>query len=499
MEKAKHNRTEHDLTVGSPAKKILLFSLPLILTNVLQVLFSMSDLAVVGRFSSNGAEAIGAIGSTTIYVALFTGILIGIGSGINALAARHIGAENDVKVTKISHTGFIVSLIFGLIIFGLGAGLARPILRLLGTKSEFIDDAAIYIYIYFSGLPGLSVYNYGNGILSADGDTKRPLIFLSAAGVLNIGLNILFVVACDLSVAGVAVASVISQYVSAVLTVIALCITKRPYGLSIKQMKAGACEVREILALGLPAGLQNAIFSAANLFIQAGVNTFDAKMVEGNSVAANADNFVYNVMCAFYIACTSFVAQNYGAGKHKNILKCYLICLAYSFGIAAILGVIFVLCGRPFLSIFTSDAEVIAGGMKRLSIMGYSFGLSAFMDCTISASRGMGKTLIPTIIVILGSCVFRIVWVYTVFEHYKTIPSLYLLYTVSWTMTAVAEIAYFVFVYVRKGKMEAAAVSVAERGERGAEAQQAGETECATTVCGEIGSETKAEYEQAID
>ena len=225
------------------------------------------------------------------------------------------------------------------------------------------------------------------------------------------------------------------------LTVISLGATKRPYRRHINQLRLGGNETKEILALGLPAGLQNAIFSAANLFIQAGVNTFDAKMVEGNSVAANADNFVYNVMAAFYMACSSFVAQNYGAGKHKNILKCYLICVAYSFGIAAVLGVIFVLCGRPFLSIFTSDAEVIEGGMKRLSIMGYSFGLSAFMDGTISASRGMGKTLIPTIIVILGSCVFRIVWVYTVFAYYKTIPSLYLRYTVSWSITSIAEIA----------------------------------------------------------
>lgn len=499
MIKAKHNRAEHDLTVGSPAKKILLFSLPLILTNVLQVLFSMSDLAVVGRFSANGAEAIGAIGSTTIYVALFTGILIGIGSGINALTARHLGAENDTKVAKISHTGFIVSIIFGLVIFGLGAGLARPILRVLGTKDEFIEDAAIYIYIYFAGLPGLSVYNYGNGVLSADGDTKRPLIFLSAAGVLNIGLNILFVVACKLSVVGVAIASVISQYVSAALTVIALCTTKRPYRLRIKQMKAGGCEVREILALGLPAGLQNAIFSAANLFIQAGVNTFDAKMVEGNSVAANVDNFVYNVMCAFYIACTSFVAQNYGAGKRKNILKCYLICTAYSFGIAAVLGVVFVLCGRPFLSIFTSDAEVIEGGMKRLSIMGYSFGLSAFMDCTISASRGMGKTLIPTVIVILGSCVFRIVWVYTVFAHYGTIPSLYLLYAVSWTITAVAEIAYFAFIYVGKGKKDAAATLTDENKISCATPTEAVETACADVPAEEMEYKTEKQNEQETD
>ncbi len=469
----KNSADAHDLTVGSPFKKILLFSLPLMVTNVLQVLFNMSDIAVVGRFAADGSEAIGSIGSTSIYIMLFTGLLIGLGNGINSLTGRHLGANNMPKVSAIAHTAALVSLGMGLILFGLGAALAKPMLLLLNTKPELLDGALLYVYIYFAGLPGVAVYNFGNGILSADGDTKRPLIFLSAAGVLNVCLNLLFVIVFDMSVAGVALASVISQYSSATLILVALFRTKRPYKLGIRSLKMGGREAKEILALGIPAGLQNSIFATANLFIQAGVNSFDTAMVEGNSASANIDNFVYEVMSAFYMACSSFIAQNYGAGKRKNMLKCYFVSLGYSAISGLVLGVLFVALGRPILSIFTSDPAVIDGGMKRLEIMGYSFGVSAFMDCTIAASRGMGKTVIPTIMVILGSCVFRIIWVYTVFAHFKTIPSLYLLYVVSWALTAVAEIVYFAIIFVKSGKNGNAAALVAS----GPETDEKTETE----------------------
>lgn len=448
----KNSADAHDLTVGSPFKKIVLFSLPLMVTNVLQVLFNMSDIAVVGRFAENGSEAIGSIGSTSIYIMLFTGLLIGLGNGINSLAARHLGANDLPKVSAIAHTAALVSLFAGLLLFGLGAAIAKPMLVLLNTKSELLDGAQLYVYIYFAGLPGLAIYNFGNGLLSADGDTKRPLIFLSSAGVLNVCLNLLFVIVFKMSVAGVALASVISQYLSAALVLVALFRTKRPYRLRVRSLGIGRREAKEILVLGIPAGLQNSIFSAANLFIQAGVNSFDTAMVEGNSAAANIDNFVFEVMNAFYMACSSFIAQNYGAGKRKNILKCYFVSLMYSAVSGLVLGLIFIFSGRQILSIFTTDPAVIDGGMKRLEIMGYSFGVSAFMDCTIAASRGMGKTVIPTIMVILGSCVFRIIWVYTVFAYFKTIPSLYLLYVVSWSLTAVAEIVYFAIIFVKSGK-----------------------------------------------
>lgn len=436
-----------DLTIGSPFKKMLFFSLPLMLSNLLQVLFSMSDIAVVGQFGSK--EALGSVGSTATYVVLFTGILIGLGGGINALTARHLGSHDDARVSRISHTGLLVSLIMGIFLLCLGDGIVRPMLILLKTKSELLEDAIIYVYIVFAGLPALGIYNYGNGILSADGDTKRPLIYLAIAGAINIGLNLLFVIVCKMSVVGVALASIISQYISAILILITLCKTKRPYKIKLKNLRLHKRETKDILSLGLPAGLQNAIFSMANLFIQAGVNSFDTTTVEGSAAAANADSLVYDAMAAFYMATASFVAQNYGAGKKQNILKCYFIGLLYSCAIGAILGIFLVFFGKNFLSLFSSDKGVIDAGMERLFVMGLSYFISGFMDNTIAALRGLGKTILPAAILILGSCVFRIVWVYTIFEHFKTIPVLYMLYPASWIVTALAEIGYFVFIYKR--------------------------------------------------
>lgn len=436
-------REQEDLTVGSPFKKILLFSLPLMLSNLLQVLFNMSDVAVVGRFGSK--EALGSVGSTTTYVVLFTGILIGIGSGINALIARYLGAKDEERVVRITHTGLWVSLGIGFVLLALGMGLVRPMLKLLNTKEELLEDAVLYVYIVFLGLPALAIYNFGNGILSADGDTRRPLIFLAIAGVINILLNLLFVIICHLSVVGVALASIISQYLSAILILGTLILTKKPYKLRMKQLKLSKREVKAILALGLPAGIQNAIFSMANLFIQSGVNSFDTVIVEGNAAAANSDTFVYDAMAAFYMATSSFIAQNYGAGKRKNIKKCYFIGLLYSGMIGLILGGGFVLFGRNFLSLFTNDKEVVEAGMSRLVVMGCSYFISSFMDCTIGALRGLGKTFVPMLLLILGSCVFRIIWVYTIFAHFKTITALYLVYPVSWIITAISVIIYFIY------------------------------------------------------
>lgn len=219
--------------------------------------------------------------------------------------------------------------------------------------------------------------------------------------------------------------------------------------LRLHQIRFYKGKTKDLLGLGLPAGIQNAIFSIANLFIQSGVNSFDSTMVAGNSAAANADSVIYNVMAAFYTACSSFMGQNWGAGKRDRVLKSYFVSLIYSFAVGAILGLALVIFGKEFLSLFTNEPEVVEAGMQRIRIMGYSYAVSAFMDCTISASRGIGKSFGPTLIVILGSCVFRVIWVYTIFAHFHTIPSLYLLYIFSWAITAVAEIIYFAASYRR--------------------------------------------------
>ena len=291
------------LTHGRLGKQILAFSLPLMLSNVLQVLFNMSDIAVVGRFS--GPIALGAVGSTATLVTLFTGFLIGLGSGINALVARFLGAGSREETQRTVHTALALSLIFGAVLLLLGELTAVPLLKLLSTKEELIDGATIYLRIYFLGMPAMALYNFGNAVLSAAGDTRRPLLYLLIAGILNVALNLFFVIVCGMSADGVALASILTQYLSSVLILIALVRTKDAYGVRPKCIRLHRDKLAPLLTLCCSAGLQNAIFAVANLFIQAGVNRFDALMVEGNSAAANADNMIYDAMAAFYMACAS--------------------------------------------------------------------------------------------------------------------------------------------------------------------------------------------------
>mgnify|MGYP004634062253 FL=1 len=443
-------KKEMVMTEGSLWKKIFIFSLPLILSNILQVLFNMSDIAVIGNFA--GDIALGSVGSCSTLVLLFTGFLIGMGNGVNVVIAKSIGLKDEKEIKNGIHTSFILCLIVGFIIMGLGMGLSRPILYILNTKDELIDGAILYTSLYFIGMPAMAIYNWGNGIYSAKGNTKVPLIFLAIAGVINICLNLFFVIVLKLDVAGVAMATFISQYISAALIVISLIYTNDYSKFSFRELKINKNKAKDILMLGIPSGLQNAIFAIANLFIQSGVNTFDHIMVSGNSAAMNADSLIYDVMTAFYTACATFMSQNLGAGKKNRILKSYFISLLYSFLIAFILGYGLVLFGRPFLHIFSNSEEVIDAGMKRLTIMGFSYCVSAFMDCTIAASRGLGKSLIPTIIVIMGSCVLRIIWVYTIFSYYKTFQALYLVYVSSWIITSFFEIIYFVYIYKKSMK-----------------------------------------------
>ena len=439
------------MTEGPLAKQILLVSLPLALSNLLQILFNMSDVAVVGRFA--GSTALGAVGSTSTFVTLFTGFLIGLSNGVNVLVARYYGARHPKDVSKTVHSALVVSLLAGILLLAVGLFGSPALLRLLNTKEDLLPGAILYLRVYFLGMPALALYNYGNAVFSAIGETKKPLAYLSVAGVVNILLNLFFVIICKLDVAGVALASTIAQCLSAGLILHALTKVEDCYALDLHSIRLDLGTTKRILMLGIPAGLQNAIFAIANLFIQAGVNSFDSLMVKGNSAAANSDAMIYDAMAAFYMACASFMSQNYGAGKLDRMRKSYFISLAYSFGVGLLLGGGLLLFGRQFLALFTTESAVIDAGMKRIMVMGLAYCISAFMDCTIAASRGLGKTVVPTILVILGSCVFRVAWVYTIFAHFHTIPALYLLYPCSWALTGFAEILYFVHCYKQSMKI----------------------------------------------
>ena len=425
---------EKNLTEGPLARQILVFSVPLVLSNLLQALFNMSDIAVVGRFA--GSQALGSVGSTTIFVTLITGFLIGLGGGVNVLVARFYGAGNTRDVEKSVHSSLLVCLAAGILMLLIGVVFSPGLLRLLGTKPDLLEGAILYLRIYFLGMPAMAIYNFGNGVFSAVGNTRKPLIYLSISGALNVVLNLFFVIVCQMSVAGVALASILTQYLSAGLILRALARTESCYGIRRDQLRLDPAMTRSILGLGVPAGCQNAIFALANLFIH-----------------ANADPLVYDVMAAFYTACSSFMSQNYGAGKRNRVKRSYFISLGYSFGIGAVLGLSLVFFGRTFLALFTTEQAVIEAGMQRLVIMGLCYPVSAFMDCTIAASRGLGRTIVPTIIVIMGSCVFRVAWVYTIFAYFGTLQSLYLLFVCSWSITAIVEIIYFAWAYKEQMKI----------------------------------------------
>ena len=401
------------MTSGSLWKNIFLFSVPLMLAQILEIMFNMSDVAVVGKFSSY--QALGSVGSTTLLITLFTGFLIGMGSGVNVRVAHKLGAQDKKAVSQSVHTAFVLCLAAGLLIGILCILFAGGMLSLMNTKPELLDGAVLYMKIYALGMPAMAVYNCGNGVLSAAGDTKRPLLYLSVAGVLNVLLNLFFVIRCHMAAEGVALASVIAQYISAFLIVRHL--LKRTDGcrLFLSKLRIHKDAARAILMLGIPAGIQNGIFA------------------------------IFNVMAAFYTGCASFISQNRGAGNKKRMLNSYLVSLFYSFAAGLILGILLLVFGKEFLSLFATKQAVIDAGMERIRIMALSYCISAFMDCSIAASRGIGKSVVPTVVVILGSCVFRIVWIYTVFAHFHTIPSLYLLYFFSWSITSVAEVLYFVF------------------------------------------------------
>ena len=427
----------NDMTKGAITPLLIRFTIPLVLGNLFQLTYNAADSIIVGKFV--GEEALAAVGTSNPLMTLAILFINGMCLGAGILVSTAFGAGNTQLMEHQVSTTAIAGTVFSLAFSALCVILATPLLQLMQVPADILPIAVSYLRIYCLGMPAMAVFNFGNAVLSAAGDTKKPLYFLSMAGVINILLNLFFVIVCHLAAAGVALASIISQYISAALVILSLRRSGSVVRLERSMLRIEPHKAKQVLSLSIPAGLQNAIFAIANLFIQAGVNSFDELMVEGNAAAANADALVYDVMAAIYTACSSFMSQNYGAGKRKRIIHSYFISMVFSFGIALVMSALLVIFGRQFLGIFTNVEEVAQAGMIRLRIMGCSYAFSAFMDCTIAANRGLGKSFVPTVIVIMGSCVFRIIWVYTVFAYFHTIESLYLLYIVSWAITATAE------------------------------------------------------------
>ncbi len=450
-------RNEIDMVHDSLPKKMLLFAIPLILSGMLQLIFNAVDLIVVGRYV--GPTALAAVGSTGALINLLTNLFLGLSVGTNVLTARYIGAKKDKDVSETVHTSILVSVICGLLLAAIGMIFARPLLELMSTPENVIDQSALYLRIYFLGMPIMMLYNFGAAILRAVGDTRRPLYYLTAAGILNVGLNLFFVLVLHRDVDGVAIATVLSQLLAAVLVCINLSRATNACRLRISLMKISMPKLLGLMRIGLPAGIQGCIFSLSNVIIQSSVNSFGDIAVAGNSAAMSIEGFVYISMNSFHQTALSFTSQNFGAGEYKRIPKilawAMLFVTLVGMGVS---GVVLLTC-RKLLGFYVKEnaAASIAYGVTRLKVICLTYFTCGTMDVAVGSLRGLGYTITPTIVSIFGVCGFRLTWIYTYFMSHKKLTILYLSYPISWVLTTTVHMCVFFFVampMIRRKEMQ---------------------------------------------
>lgn len=434
-----------NMITGPTFGKMIMFSIPVVLSGVLQLLFNAADIIVVGNFA--GDESLAAVGSTSALINLFTNVFIGLSIGTNVLIAHFIGAGDKSKVSKTVHTSMVLGIVCGFFLAILGIAFANPMLKLMGNPDNVIDLATLYLKIYFLGMPAMLIYNFGAAMLRAIGDTKRPLYMLTAAGVVNVALNMLLVIKFSMGVAGVAIATVISEYLSMVLIILQLMYKEDLLKLTISELKIDGFIFRRILAIGIPAGLQGTIFSLSNVVIQSAVNSFGSDVVAGNSATMNIEGFVYMAMNAIYQTSITFVGQNYGAGKKKRVLKCTLQCELIVFIVGLTFGLLAFENSTALLKIYSSSPTVISAGRIRCGYILPIYFLCGAMDVMVGAMRGIGQSVVPMVTSLIGACGFRLVWIATVFQLNRTTGMLYISYPISWTITLIAHCAFFIYFY----------------------------------------------------
>ncbi len=448
-------RFEIDMCNGPLLTGVLRFALPLILSNVLQLAFNAADMIVVGKFSGSDT-ALAAVGATGSLITLIVNLFIGISTGVNVLIANYRGARRDKDLNDTVHTAMLMSLFGGFLLLFVGVCFCRTFLQWMGTPDNVIDQSTLYMRIYFLGMPFFLVYNFGAAILRALGDTQRPLLYLSLAGVLNVLLNLFFVLVLKMDVAGVALATIASQCLSAVLIVRCLMTSDGSYKLELKKLKIHPRKFRRILQIGLPAGLQSSLFAISNVLIQSSINSFGSEVMSGNTAAANIEGFVYTTMNSVAQAAISFTGQNYGAHKYKRIDQVLICCLLLAGVGGAVVGNVAYLFGPQLLSLYTNNPAEIQYGLTRMQIIACTYFLCGFMDCLCYTLRGLGQSLLPTMVSLTGACLMRVVWIYTVFALYHTQFMLYISYPISWTLTAVAHLVCYLIIRKKKFNPEPA-------------------------------------------
>ena len=444
---------EIDMCEGAILPKLVLFAVPLMLSSILQLLYNAADVIVVGKFA--GSTALAAVSSTGSLINLIVNLFIGLSVGANVAVARFFGAKDEPGVSETVHTSMLLSLIGGFFVGAVGFFGAHTFLTWMDSPADVIDQATLYMRIYFLGLPASMVYNFGSSILRAVGDTRRPLIFLSISGVLNVILNLVLVIVFHLGVAGVAIATIFSQFVSACLVVGCMMLSKgSSFQFHPARMRLYRDKVAVILRTGIPAGIQGSVFSISNVLIQSSSNSFGSVAMAGNGAAANLEGFIYVAMNAFHHAALTATSQNLGAHKPERIRKVLIECLILVSVVGFGLGALVYLCGPQLLSIYDSDPEVISFGMIRMSVIALTYFTCGTMDVLCGQMRGLGYSVVPMIVSLLGACGMRVLWIYTAFRAEHTLFCLYISYPVSWILTSLAHlVCYLVVSRKQKNKL----------------------------------------------
>lgn len=433
-----------DMCNGPLLKKIILFAIPLMLSGVLQLLFNAADVIVVGRFTGN--EALAAVGSTSSLINLLINLFVGVSVGANVLLGKHIGARDEENASKTVHTAVTFALVVGIAMIFVGFFLSRPLLELMGTPEDVINLSVLYMRIYFVGMPAFMFYNFGAALLRAVGDTKRPLYFLTLAGIINVIFNLIFVIVFHMGVAGVALATIISEGISAFLVFLCLKGADGVLHLDHRSLSFHKDVAIQMMKIGLPAGLQGCIFSVSNVLIQSSVNSFGSIAMAGNTASANLEGFVYNAMNSLYQTSLSFTSQNIGAKKYKRVDKILIVCLVIVMIVGIVMGGGAYLIGTSLLSIYSSDPQVISYGLLRMSLICVPYFLCGMMDVFVGSLRGMGYSVMPMLVSLTGACLFRIVWIFTIFATNRSLFVLYFSYPVSWALTATAHLICYMIV-----------------------------------------------------
>ena len=440
----KKNKYEIDMCNGTIMDKLISFSVPLILSGILQLLFNAVDIIVVGRFS--GSQALAAVGSTTALINIFTNLFIGISLGANVLAARFYAAQKDKEMSETVHTAIMLAFISGVVMLFVGIFFARGALELMGTPDDVIGQSTLYMRIYFAGMPFFMLYNYGAAILRAVGDTKRPLLFLIVSGVVNACLNLFLVIAFHLGVAGVAIATVTAQGISCALVLRCLQRSQASYQLRFRDLKIRGCYVQQIFQVGLPAGIQSTVINFSNALLQSSVNSFGSIAMAGYTAANNLFGFLYVSTNSITQACMSFTSQNYGVGKWKRMDRVLFDCIILSVVVMLTLGGGMYFFGPEVLKIYTTNPRVISCGMEVLTYTTLTYFLCGIMDLLPGALRGMGYSSVPMILSIIGTVGTRIVWIFGIFPNHRSLDILFISYPVSWMITIVLQVICFYFV-----------------------------------------------------